>query len=91
MSVHLDGRRVSRPGPGKTVARNHLGLTEREMDVLTLRCAGRTFAQIGVRLGISAQTVKNHSAAILRAFGHRRLCGVCFELGREIGRKEGTG
>ncbi|HEX5499663.1 MAG TPA: response regulator transcription factor, partial [Thermomicrobiales bacterium] len=44
-------------------------LTRRELQVLRGISAGRTNAEIGDELGISAQTVKNHVTAILRKLG----------------------
>ncbi|HEU0113823.1 MAG TPA: response regulator transcription factor [Thermomicrobiales bacterium] len=44
-------------------------LTRRELQVLQGISAGRTNAEIGAELGISAQTVKNHVTAILRKLG----------------------
>ncbi|HEU5432140.1 MAG TPA: response regulator transcription factor [Thermomicrobiales bacterium] len=44
-------------------------LTRRELQVLQGISAGRTNAEIGDELGISAQTVKNHVTAILRKLG----------------------
>lgn len=40
-------------------------LTPRQSEVLALSCAGLTYAQIGARLGIAEQTVKNHVSAIV--------------------------
>jgi DNA-binding CsgD family transcriptional regulator len=36
------------------------GLTERELEVLTMVCRGRTSKQVASALGISAKTVNNH-------------------------------
>ena len=41
-------------------------LTDRELDILRKVSDGMTNAEIGVALGISAQTVKNHVTSILR-------------------------
>lgn len=48
-------------------------LTERELEILKKVSDGMTNAQIGVALGISPQTVKNHVTSILRklAVNHR--------------------
>lgn len=64
-------------------------LTLREADVLRLLASGCTYAQIGVRLGISAHTVASHiknayrklevhcaAAAVMRAIELRLLAST---------------
>jgi two-component system response regulator DegU len=65
-------RAVERLRQGDATARERFRrapLTRREMQVLQGISAGRTNAEIGDELGISAQTVKNHVTAILRKLG----------------------
>lgn len=52
---------IDYPAPGHTVE-----LTERELAVLQLVMAGLVNKEIGARLYISDQTVKNHMTAIMR-------------------------
>ena len=56
---------ATRPGD---VADDH-GLTARQREILEMMAAGLSNRTIGVRLGISAFTVKFHVAAILRTLG----------------------
>lgn len=58
-----------RRGRAQSRRENELGLTTRQMDVLRLVTEGRTNAQIGERLGISAKTVDHHVSAVLAALG----------------------
>lgn len=44
-------------------------LTHREMEIATLIAEGRKFKDIALTLGISYQTVKNHSAEIYEKLG----------------------
>lgn len=45
------------------------GLTPREQEVLVLYGAGLTSKEIGIRLGISMLTIKNHLQRIRTKFG----------------------
>jgi DNA-binding CsgD family transcriptional regulator len=52
-------------------------LTQRERDVLRLLAAGRDTAEMAVRMGISATTVRNHIQHLLEKLGaHTRLQAV---------------
>ncbi|HET7095311.1 MAG TPA: response regulator transcription factor [Thermomicrobiales bacterium] len=65
-------RALERLRAGETLAAarfRQAPLTRRELQVLRGISAGRTNAEIGDELGISAQTVKNHVTAILRKLG----------------------
>jgi DNA-binding CsgD family transcriptional regulator len=66
----LGEQRVPR-GPRPATAANPAGLTRRETEVLRLLVAGLSNAKIAARLGLSARTVDNHVAAILRKLGVR--------------------
>ena len=60
----------SPPAPersGRQVSAADLGLTERQMDVLTLMMQGRSNKLICRALGLAEPTVKNHVTAILKA------------------------
>ena len=56
-------------GPRPATAANPAGLTDREMEVLTLLAAGLRNAAIAARLTLSSRTVENHVSAILRKLG----------------------
>ena len=58
--------------PQRPVSPADLGLTERQMDVLTLIMHGKTKQAICRVLDLSEPTVKSHVSAILRAFRKRR-------------------
>lgn len=45
--------------------------------------------EIAENLGVARVTVVNHVKAIRIALGKRTTEEVCFEIGRELGRKEG--
>jgi DNA-binding NarL/FixJ family response regulator len=66
---HLSGPpQGNRPGPA--------GLTKREVEIAAEVAHGRTNADIGVELFISAGTVKTHIASIQRKIGARNRVGV---------------
>ena len=48
---------------------DHLGLTPREAEVLTLVAAGQTNREIGERLYVSEKTASVHVSNILRKLG----------------------
>jgi DNA-binding NarL/FixJ family response regulator len=66
---HVTGPRPARPAPVEA-------LTERELEVAAHVGAGRTNAEIGAELFISAGTVKTHVAAIQRKLGVRNRVGI---------------
>jgi DNA-binding NarL/FixJ family response regulator len=60
-------------------------LTARELDVLTLVGQGRTNAEIGLELGISAVTVKTHVGHIFEKLGLRdRAAAIVYAFDRGI-------
>ena len=61
-----EGRANSQPAAGQRI--NSL-LTYREMDVLTLLCERLTNKEIAHRLGISVETVRQHSVHVYRKLG----------------------
>jgi DNA-binding NarL/FixJ family response regulator len=75
-------------GPRQSTAENPAGLTDREIDVLTLLTLGISNAEIAERLTVSKRTVDHHVAAILRKLdvGNRRLAARrARELGIAVG------
>jgi DNA-binding CsgD family transcriptional regulator/tetratricopeptide (TPR) repeat protein len=56
-------------GPRAATRGNPGGLTTRQLEVLALLADGCTNAQIATRLFVSARTVDNHVAAVLRQLG----------------------
>lgn len=68
----LDGRRAAnhRRSRGEPAP----PLTRRQQEVLQLLASGLSTAEMGVRLGLSGATVRNHVAALLRALDcHSRV------------------
>ena len=63
--VERYGRIVSRTGP----ARKRSGLSDRELEVVTMIGRGRSNKQIASELGLSVWTVNNHVAKILKKLG----------------------
>lgn len=66
------------------------GLTERELEVLSLMAAGRTNAAIATRLSVSQRAVEKHSNSIFRKLGlteeldiNQRVAAVLFFLQKD--------
>lgn len=72
-------------GPRPATRVNPAGLTPRQLDVLTHLAAGKTSPEIGDVLYVSARTVDNHVAAIMRKLGvHTRQEAVAVALARGL-------
>lgn len=77
----------SRPAPpfdGNPNAQKALGLSPREMDVLTLIADGLSNKEIAARLNVSANTVKTHVARVLEKLEVRRRTAALARA-RELG------
>jgi DNA-binding NarL/FixJ family response regulator len=68
-------RDLTAPTPAPTPDRE-VALTERERQVARLVAGGRTNAEIGATLFLSAGTVKNHVAAVQRKLGVTNRVGI---------------
>ncbi len=55
------------------VTKHPYGITDREWQVLQLRIAGLINKEIATKLGISYQTIKEHSTSILRRCHARNM------------------
>jgi DNA-binding NarL/FixJ family response regulator len=64
------GLRIPR-GPRQATRRNPAHLTPRQLEVLSLLCAGRTNAEIADELVVSPRTAEHHVAAVLTKLGAR--------------------
>ena len=64
--IHRDVR-VSAAAGGTEMSPAHLGLTERQAEVLTLLMRGKSNKAIAAMLDLTEPTVKNHITAILKA------------------------
>jgi DNA-binding NarL/FixJ family response regulator len=75
------GRETS---PTQRLPWDHLGLTEREIEVLRYVAEGLTNRQIAERLFISPKTASVHVTNILRKLGLKRrveAATLCFQMG----------
>lgn len=89
LGIHL-GARLFRPPAapppfdGNPRARESLGLTPAEANVLGELAAGLSNKEIAARLGVSPNTVKTHVARILEKLGARRRTEAILRA-RELG------
>ena len=64
-------------------------LTARETEVLICRCKqGLTLEETGHALGITCNTVRNHTTRILDVLGVRTMYEGCFRVALQLGRAE---
>ncbi len=67
-------------------------LSVRELQVMNCKCVkGMTNGETGNALGISEQTVKNHTTKILRKMGKESMTGACYTFGAETGNAHTSG
>lgn len=78
-----NGRLATR-GPRASTQANAAGLTTREMDVLRLIDEGRSNAEIGARLFVSAKTIDHHISSILAKLNAKSR-GQAAAEGRKLG------
>jgi ATP/maltotriose-dependent transcriptional regulator MalT len=74
--------------PAAATRANPLGLTERQLQVLRMIAGGLTNTEIAGRLVVSARTVENHVAAVLKKTGartRREAATRAAELGIDLG------
>ncbi len=83
-TIRKRGGRLPARGPRPTTQANAAGLTIREMDVLRLIDEGRSNAEIGALLFVSAKTVDHHISAILAKLNARSR-GQAAAEGRRLG------
>lgn len=76
--------RLATRGPRASTQANAAGLTTREMDVLRLIDEGRSNAEIGARLFVSAKTVDHHISSILAKLNAKSR-GQAAAEGRRLG------
>jgi DNA-binding NarL/FixJ family response regulator len=61
-------------------------LAPRLQEILDLKCrCDLSHKEIGARLGINEQTVKNHVTRLLDLYGCRSMHATCFAYGQERG------
>lgn len=89
-------RAIGRPGtPSNDVGHHRQGverLSDRECEVLGLICEGKSGAHIGMILGLSENTVRNHIASLYRKIGvNRRSAAIIWARERGIVSRETLG
>jgi len=72
------------PFDGNPQARDALGLSPRELEVLEEIAAGRSNKEIAARLNVSPNTVKTHAARVFEKLGARRRTEAARKA-RELG------
>ena len=84
------GRRLTRARRPATsfvfdeAARQRLGITPRELEILTLIAAGLSNREIAEKVFVSENTVKTHSSRVFEKLGARRRTQAV-QLGKEFG------
>lgn len=89
LGVFLGQRLFSRPAPpegfdGNPRARASLGISARELDILTELAAGRSNKEIAHNLNVSPNTVKTHVSRLFEKLGAKRRTDA-INRARELG------
>ena len=71
--------------PASAAARDSVGLTERQMDVVRLLARGLSNKAIARELGVSEGTVKVHLLAVFRMLGVRNRTSAVLAAQRFLG------
>jgi two-component system, NarL family, response regulator LiaR len=74
----------ARPGPPGHAAQQTLGITARELEILTLVARGLSNREIATQLFVSENTVKTHCARAFDKLGAKRRTQAV-QLGKEFG------
>jgi DNA-binding CsgD family transcriptional regulator len=89
MGLYIGSRVLGKPGESSTFngnpqAQTSLGISERELEVLKELAAGHSNKEIAVKLKISPNTVKTHTARLFEKLGVRRRTDA-INHARELG------
>ena len=84
VGFRLFGMRRTAPFDGNPKARESLGLSERELDVLQQLADGHSNKEIAAQLNISPNTVKTHLARLFEKLGAKRRTDA-LNRARELG------
>jgi DNA-binding CsgD family transcriptional regulator len=88
LGVWAGSRLFRRPPPApfeiNTQARDSLGISEREFEVLELLAAGQSNKEIANRLSVSPNTIKTHVASLFQKLDVRRRTEAILRA-RELG------
>jgi DNA-binding NarL/FixJ family response regulator len=80
-------------GPQPTTRANPAGLTDRQVEILTMLSSGSTNAEIAARLVVSVRTVDHHVSAVLQKLGltsRRQAAKAAATLGLAPSRENGS-
>lgn len=89
LGVYIGAKVIARPATpaafdGNPRARDALGLSSRELDVLTELAAGRSNKEIAAALKVSPNTIKTHVARVYEKLGAKRRTDAV-NRARELG------
>jgi len=84
LALRLRGPRIPETFEINRLAQQSLGLSERELEVLSLIAAGQSNKEIARQLGVSPNTVKTHIANLFEKLGAQRRTEAILKA-RELG------